>query len=136
MIDAFRAEYPLEGDTNALCVTFKPGAPVGTVEVNLREGRAEVYYDCAARACRGLGALLSGCVKPGETYRERTSFTTLGIMLDCSRNAVMTVAHVKRWLRRLALLGYNMAMLYTEDTYELRGEESSAICVVATRWKN
>ncbi len=43
-------------------------------------------------------------------------------MLDCSRNAVITVVHFKKWLRQLALLGYNMAMLYTEDTYELPGE--------------
>jgi hypothetical protein len=46
----------------------------------------------------------------------------MGIMLDCSRNAVMKVAHVKRWLGRLALMGYNVFMLYTEDTYELPGE--------------
>jgi hypothetical protein len=32
-------------------------------------------------------------------------------MLDCSRYAVMNVAHVKQWLRRLALLGYNQVML-------------------------
>ena len=34
----------------------------------------------------------------------------------------MTVDHFKRWLRRLSLMGYNMAMLYTEDTYKLPDE--------------
>ncbi len=43
-------------------------------------------------------------------------------MLDASRNGVMTVSYAKSVLRRLALMGYNMAMLYTEDTYELDGE--------------
>lgn len=99
-------------------VRLVSGAPAGELEVTLAGGGATVRYDTPARACRGLGAVLAGL--PGA---ERTSFTTMGIMLDCSRNAVMTVAHLKRWLRRLALLGYNQAMLYTEETYELPGEE-------------
>ncbi len=43
-------------------------------------------------------------------------------MIDCSRNAVMTPDHVKRWMTQLAMLGYNGVMLYTEETYELPGE--------------
>ena len=46
----------------------------------------------------------------------------LGTMLDCSRNAVMTVDAVKTWIGITAQLGYNTLMLYTEDTYEV-GEE-------------
>ena len=68
---------------------------------------------------RGVGTLLAGLAPGKAALRETTSFTTLGIMLDCSRNAVMKVDHLKVWLRRLALLGYNQVMLYTEDTYEL-----------------
>ena len=43
-----------------------------------------------------------------------------GTMLDCSRNAVMTVDSVKQWIDITADLGYNMLMLYTEDTYEIK----------------
>ena len=46
----------------------------------------------------------------------------LGIMLDVSRNMVMKVDHLKLWFRRLSLSGYNLVMLYTEDTYQLPGE--------------
>ncbi len=46
----------------------------------------------------------------------------LGTMLDCSRNAVMTVDAVKTWIGITAQLGYNTLMLYTEDTYEVPGE--------------
>ncbi len=46
----------------------------------------------------------------------------LGTMLDCSRNAVMTVDAVKKWIDITAGMGYNMLMLYTEDTYEVGGE--------------
>ena len=45
-----------------------------------------------------------------------------GTMLDCSRNAVMTVDSVKQWIDITADLGYNMLMLYTEDTYEVKNQ--------------
>ena len=49
-------------------------------------------------------------------------YRTFGIMIDLSRNAVMTVDSLKNYLSILAKMGYNMAMLYTEDTYEIEGE--------------
>lgn len=42
-----------------------------------------------------------------------------GVMVDCSRNAVMNVPTVKRFIDALSKMGYNMLMLYTEDTYEV-----------------
>lgn len=45
-----------------------------------------------------------------------------GVMLDCSRNGVMTVKAVKKYAELLAKMGYNTLMLYTEDTYEVPGE--------------
>lgn len=67
---------------------------------------------------RSVGSALAKIPARSETV----SFTTFGVMLDCSRNAVMRPEHLKRWLRRLALLGFNQVMLYTEDTYEISGE--------------
>lgn len=46
----------------------------------------------------------------------------LGVMLDCSRNAVMKVETVKKYVKILKEMGYNTLMLYTEDTYEVEGE--------------
>ena len=43
----------------------------------------------------------------------------LGVMFDCSRNAVMSVEAVKRYADILKKMGYNTIMLYTEDTYEV-----------------
>ncbi len=43
----------------------------------------------------------------------------LGVMVDCSRNAVLNVGAAKRLIDHLAKMGYNMLMLYTEDTYEV-----------------
>lgn len=45
-----------------------------------------------------------------------------GTMLDCSRNAVMNMEAVRRWIDITADLGYNMLMLYTEDTYEVENQ--------------
>jgi len=48
--------------------------------------------------------------------------TTLGVMIDVSRNAVMTVPTLKTFFKILKKMGYNMVMLYTEDMYEMDGE--------------
>ena len=49
-------------------------------------------------------------------------YERFGVMLDCSRNAVMTVSAVKRMIDCLAKMGYDTLELYTEDTYEVEGE--------------
>ena len=49
-------------------------------------------------------------------------FNYFGVMIDCSRNAVMSVEGLKNYLAILKKMGYNCAMLYTEDTYEVDGE--------------
>ena len=43
----------------------------------------------------------------------------LGVMLDCSRNAVMKPDTVKLYASIIKKMGYNTLMLYTEDTYEV-----------------
>ena len=47
---------------------------------------------------------------------------TLGVMLDCSRNAVMRPEQVKEFAKLIRSMGYNMLQLYTEDTYEVKDE--------------
>jgi len=49
-------------------------------------------------------------------------FDTLGVMLDCSRNAVMTLEEQKKFIELLSRMGYNQLQLYMEDTYEAEGE--------------
>ena len=50
------------------------------------------------------------------------TFKRLGIMLDMSRNAVMHVPALKKFIVTLSDMGYNTLLLYTEDTYEIPGE--------------
>ena len=51
------------------------------------------------------------------------NFNTLGVMIDCSRNAVMRVEELKKFIKLLAKMGYNPIQLYIEDIYEIEGEK-------------
>ena len=82
-----------------------------------------IYGDGKARFYRGLSKLV-GWLKCGKTemeVTERPLFVTNGSMVDMSRNAVMKVDYIKTMLRKMALMGLNFFMLYTEDTYEIEG---------------
>ncbi len=122
----FRAltfEYPIVCDLKrGQRIRFERINPTGQLRIRRCQKEIHIQYSQPAMAFRALGALLAGLVPPGGSLTEISPFTTLGVMLDCSRNAVMTVAYMKQWLRRLALLGYNLVMLYTKDTYQLPEE--------------
>jgi hypothetical protein len=50
------------------------------------------------------------------------NFDYFGVMIDCSRNAVPNISELKKFLDIISKMGYNCAMLYTEDTYEVENE--------------
>lgn len=50
------------------------------------------------------------------------NFETVGIMVDLSRNAVMTLDGWNRFLPIISKMGYNAVFLYMEDTYEVEDE--------------
>ena len=50
------------------------------------------------------------------------NYNTFGVMIDMSRNAVMSLDGLKRFFPLLKKMGYNCMFLYTEDTYEVDGE--------------
>ncbi len=113
--------YPIVENGNGLKLT--PSLCGDGLRVSLKSGQAEVTGRTLNLIARGIGMLLSGTVDNNQTIEEETTFKTAGLMLDCCRNAVMKVDYLKEWLRRSALMGYNLMMLYTKDTYELPGEE-------------
>ena len=47
---------------------------------------------------------------------------SLGVMIDLSRNAVMSVSALKDFLGIIKKFGYNTVFLYMEDTYQVDGE--------------
>ena len=102
--------------------------PVDVVEnaqegicVSIREGSAQIAANGMNDLTRGF-FMLSRAVKEKWGERELSQhrrFSSCGAMVDCSRNAVMKVETVKRYIDQLAALGMNLLMLYTEDTFEV-----------------
>ncbi|MBQ7321636.1 MAG: beta-N-acetylhexosaminidase [Clostridia bacterium] len=91
-------------------------------EVTLEGKHAVIRYGGGkARFFRGLARLV-GWVEDGVYHRHETEhplFSSNGAMVDMSRNAVMNVETVTVMLCKMALMGMNTFMLYTEDTYEI-----------------
>ncbi|HWL52150.1 MAG TPA: family 20 glycosylhydrolase [Chthoniobacteraceae bacterium] len=82
-----------------------------------------LHYDRPCDAFRALGVLLGGAWTPAQGPREeRSTFSSLGVMLDLSRNAVLRVDAVEALFRRFALMGINSVQLYMEDVYRIDGE--------------
>ena len=50
------------------------------------------------------------------------NYRHFGVMLDCSRNAVMSVGAVKKFIDYISLAGYDTLELYMEDVYEVKNE--------------
>ncbi len=90
------------------------------LKVSKKNGKAEIIYSQKSEFFRGLSYIVS---KEGDfSIEEKNAFNKNGVMIDCSRNAVLTLDTVKYFLRKMALMGLNLCMLYTEDTYEVEGE--------------
>jgi hypothetical protein len=95
--------YPVrQGGGSGISLAFECVKKMRGCEAGISGQSATIRYATPSHAARAIGALLSGLVSENRPYVETTPFETLGIMLDCSRNAVMTVEHIKAWLRQLA----------------------------------
>ena len=97
-------------------VTAQKSDKTGVV---LKSGNAVIYYTQKHLFFRELGILAERAAEDSFAHFEDDFFETLSVMLDASRCAVPTVATVEKMLDYLAVMGYGMAMLYTEDTVTL-----------------
>ena len=78
------------------------------------------YGGGKSRAFRGFAKLVAA-VKAGESLscEEHPAFRQNGAMVDVSRGNVLSLDGVKFMMRKMALMGQNMYMLYTEDILEI-----------------
>lgn len=90
----------------------------GRFAFRLEENSLEVEYRVPAEFFRALSYLKQPS-RQSLAWKQQPAFAEVGAMLDCSRNAVLTPDTVKLMLRKMALMGMSVAMLYTEDTYEI-----------------
>ena len=82
-----------------------------------------VTYAFPVQFYRALLILAREGTEDDYSFEYTVNADELGVMIDCSRNAVKTVEHIKDILRHLALLGYNQIGLYMEDTFKVDGED-------------
>ena len=110
------ALLPLELAEDGLPVRIEHG---GCLRAELNEDGGRIVWSKPVEIFRALAHLAredAGC-----KIEEHASFRTNGLMLDASRNAVPRPEAVKRLIVRMALMGLDILMLYTEDTYEVEG---------------
>jgi hexosaminidase len=88
--------------------------------ITAQDGGAEVRFHEKSDFFRALPIFTQHAKDTGYTCKEAPCFEKTGVMIDCSRNAVPTVDSLKGILRKMALMGLNLGMMYTEDTYEIK----------------
>ena len=116
-LDELALEFPLSDGETIELETKKSKRFV----LQKEKGKAIVEYASYNQIFKAIGEMIA--VKGANENKEFVpTFETLAVMIDCSRNAVMTVSALKKLIRYLAVFGYNQLELYVEDTYELKGE--------------
>lgn len=80
---------------------------------------ARITYHTTVECYRGLSLLREHWQK-SVAIEQPAQFETLGVMFDVSRNAVLKPETLRFFFRKMALLGFHLGMMYTEDTYEVK----------------
>lgn len=92
----------------------------GNLEVSFNNNKGCIKYDKKIHFFRGLGLFLEA-IEEKDSFEiiEEPQFINNGPSFDCSRNGVLKVESIKKILTKMAVMGLNMIMLYTEDTYTI-----------------
>ena len=83
-------EYPLRETARDVSLIFEKADDPAVLRVTRRDGCWIVCYGRDSLAARGVAYALSG-----QECDEKTSFKTFGILFDCTRGNIMTVAYFK-----------------------------------------
>ena len=108
--------YEISEEGIELCAT--QGDRVGAA---LKDGKGTIYYTKTNHFFRELSIFVQNAAKGDEfDITEDAFFETTGLMMDASRAAVQTPKTCCELMDYLAVMGYNMFMLYTEDLIALK----------------
>lgn len=80
---------------------------------------AVLCWEKRVQLYRALSILCEHWDEEEFSTQETPCFETLGVMLDVSRNAVLRPDALKDIFNKMALMGIDLGMMYTEDTYEI-----------------
>lgn len=112
-------ELDFSKERNGFLITVKKRP--GNLNIVVSDDAAKIEYSEKSHFFRGLNQVL-GHLKQDKKIEieEVPQFKSCGAMLDASRNGVLKVEKVKFLLRKMATMGFNQLMMYTEDTYEVK----------------
>lgn len=108
--------YGFLNQEKELVIRAVPGAGI---VVDRSETELVITYDTEPHFYM---ALARGLIMDNGRHVIGRKTKNLGLMLDCSRNAVPKPEMVKKLICLLVMMGYDYLELYTEETYELPGE--------------
>ena len=91
------------------------------IGASLKDGKGVIYYTKTNHFFRELSVFVQNASKKDEfDITEDAFFETTGLMMDASRAAVQTPETCCELMDYLAVMGYNMFMLYTEDLISVK----------------
>ncbi len=89
------------------------------LEISAKDGKVEIIYGKRIELFRGLSLAVQNADTTEYEIIQKPHFNSSGAMFDNSRNAVLNIKTAKKIICIVALMGLDMIMLYTEDTYEV-----------------
>src|SRR5690625_2697218 len=122
-ITALQADYNFTvSDTAEISLTCKQQTDQDGLRIVHQNGHGHITYQKTHHFFRGLGIWLEK-MKQGEkdfSVDDILKFNTVGSTFDIMINSVLRMVAFQNLLRKLAMIGFDSAMLYLEDTYEVR----------------
>src|SRR5699024_7342686 len=94
-----------------------------SLKVTCENNQASITYQKTHHFFRGFGLLLEQVAEGNNiiSIEETPQYQKVRPILDISRNADKNENKKKGKIHRLAIKGFNAAMIYIEDTYEVKG---------------
>ncbi len=105
------------------------GIPVELIKgdksaVSFKNGEGKIYYKEKINVFRNLGIFLENIKEKNEFYiEENIRFDMIGVMLDVAHGGTTKIESLKKYLGYLAAMGYNMLMLYVENSFKIEGND-------------
>ncbi len=93
----------------------------GGIRIEWDGTKGNVFYGKDHHFARCVGLIVEKLRVSDDSFviEENPMSDTLGYMIDCSRNGAVHFDAFRELTCRLALMGYSMIQLYTEDTFEM-----------------
>lgn len=120
-IDILRSHLNFDISDNGLKVVVEQHEN-NIISVSKRDDVAHIKYRDRIHFFRALGLLMENMGSSDNfEVTEEIQFETNCAMFDVSQsNAVIKLDNIKFFLRNMAIMGMNMFMIYTEDSYDVK----------------